>query len=587
MAAAVAQAEMSPQGALYRSFPFAFFLLETVMHRAHPEWNAVLEQVQVEDANRLSNLIRVEVERADRRLAAALATHYQSRFSPYDEFRFSAYREVKAFPEPQLFVCKRCGQTRDLAPALQKGWIHRNELQCESCHTSLKQLVHVFTHARCGTVKFIRRESCPTCHEPLLLRLDNRSFGRSRWVCPNKHSLLRTTGNGPTRRLVDNSAIFKICPECRALGDDVARMSLQPAQQAVKVVSRSVIDLRGDANWEEVARDRFGVQEESLEQLVLERYGGGNPLIRNMLIEQMAKDEARRKQLFAELVAEDPSLEERATAVIRAVGAEPIPEIQSSLAEYSGASKQAAKSPDPVDKGLRAIILQAFHLNPRYVDNLRIQRMVYGYRIGSSSADQARINLFDDRTTKHVLTSPITTEAALFDLDAIRLVAWLNVRHAAGLDELELHRRLLTVSDAPQSQDPIYRDVETLLHTLAHLLVRQSEIFTGLSRDSFAELVFPPALGFLIYCQDGSEVGALRTTFSSYRLRDWLYAARNAARTCANDPTCARGEISGSASCHVCLHVAERNCNEYWNQTLDRRLVANEGGTGFLDASTS
>src|SRR5438128_43626 len=77
---------VSPLRALYGSYPGAFLLIDTVMHRAQPEWRSVLERASVTDPSRLDGIVRREVALADRRLATSLAQPVEQRFHARHEF---------------------------------------------------------------------------------------------------------------------------------------------------------------------------------------------------------------------------------------------------------------------------------------------------------------------------------------------------------------------------------------------------------------------------------------------------------------------------------------------------------------------
>jgi hypothetical protein len=136
-----------------------------------------------------------------------------------------------------------------------------------------------------------------------------------------------------------------------------------------------------------------------------------------------------------------------------------------------------------------------------------------------------------------------------------------------------------------------------LLHTLAHLLIRQVSLDCGYSSASLRERVYsaPSMAGVLIYTStpdsDGSLGGLVRQTKPPEKFEDVLFAAVDLARVCSGDPLCREHEphqterLNGAA-CHACSMVAETSC-EFGNRLLERRMVLSMPGdtekTGYFD----
>jgi hypothetical protein len=562
---------------LYNSHPQAYFLIETVMHQASSkDWEAITEKVDVIDEARLSRAIRWHVERADERwLSGQQEGDKQSisRYAPNHRFRFYGYKQVQAELAPTTFLCRKCGYVVSLKKKIAENKLTRSDLICPQCKISLKQVVHVFGHPHCGEIVEIAPQRCPECKESAFLNIDNISFGRSAWLCQNGHK----------------RALSMNCPACVSLGEEKAHMTPYAAGAAVKPAAVTMVDIRTDVDWEEVVRKRLAVKQESLRESILEQYKS-DPIAWAAVKQRLDSNEAVRRQMYEQFLEVHPELRNRQDAIKQAIGGEPKFIIQRSLTEYHGTEQAAIKSPeDPLNQSLRKLILQKFHLFPRYIADLPILQIVYGYQVGTSNLEEARVRTFDRGWDSAALTNRMRTEAALFDLDPTAVASWISAIVGASLDELTLHKMLIQpeISDKEKGvgqQEEVYQLVETLLHTLAHLMIRQSEIFTGLSRESLSEMIFPPALAFALICEDGSELGALRSAFASYRLLDWFGQALFASRECALDPVCIEGKITGSAACHSCLFISERRCNGYWNERLDRRLVSEmRRNNGFWD----
>jgi hypothetical protein len=124
-----------------------------------------------------------------------------------------------------------------------------------------------------------------------------------------------------------------------------------------------------------------------------------------------------------------------------------------------------------------------------------------------------------------------------------------------------------------------------LIHTLAHVVMRQLALECGYSSASLRERLYvgtqpTPMSGFLIYTatsdSDGTLGGLVRQG-SSKRMADLVYGAVKSAEWCSSDPLCIEGvgAIAGgynNAACHACVLAPETSCEEF-NQLLDRAML--------------
>ena len=124
-----------------------------------------------------------------------------------------------------------------------------------------------------------------------------------------------------------------------------------------------------------------------------------------------------------------------------------------------------------------------------------------------------------------------------------------------------------------------------LLHTLAHVLIRELALDCGYSSASLRERLYVGSgdaemAGLLIYTassdSDGTLGGLVRQG-QPERLGKTFMRALGAAVWCSSDPLCARGLMSppenmSGCACHACVLVAETSCEEF-NRFLDRTLL--------------
>jgi hypothetical protein len=136
-----------------------------------------------------------------------------------------------------------------------------------------------------------------------------------------------------------------------------------------------------------------------------------------------------------------------------------------------------------------------------------------------------------------------------------------------------------------------------LLHTFAHVLIREFALECGYSASGIAERIYArsgerPMAGILMYTAAPDSEGTLGGLVSlgrQERLGVLVEQALDAARLCSSDPLCAQhdprvhGRLYGAA-CHACLFAAETSC-ERGNHYLDRALLVDtvtDPDTGFL-----
>lgn len=123
-----------------------------------------------------------------------------------------------------------------------------------------------------------------------------------------------------------------------------------------------------------------------------------------------------------------------------------------------------------------------------------------------------------------------------------------------------------------------------LLHTLAHLIIRELEITAGYPAASLSERIYhsknAKMAGILIYTAVPDVVGSLGGIVESAQPKEFLKILNNAfkqAQWCSLDPVCTEHQGQGPswlnrAACHGCVLVPETAC-EYGNVFLDRVFI--------------
>jgi len=121
-----------------------------------------------------------------------------------------------------------------------------------------------------------------------------------------------------------------------------------------------------------------------------------------------------------------------------------------------------------------------------------------------------------------------------------------------------------------------------IIHTLAHILIKELEFLAGYPATSIQERLYVnknDMQGILLYTIAGSEgsFGGLISQAKTERFLKILYSALVRANDCASDPICYYSEGQGIgglnlAACYSCSLLPETSCEEF-NSFLDRAIL--------------
>lgn len=158
---------------------------------------------------------------------------------------------------------------------------------------------------------------------------------------------------------------------------------------------------------------------------------------------------------------------------------------------------------------------------------------------------------------------PYITEGIVFTLNKRRLYQWLfecGIITYSLTEDVEIQ----DLFSGLKGGSPEYYAIKNLIHTLSHLLMRASAIYTGLDLQSYGEIVFPTSAALLIFSTSSINIGGLRFAFEHEVFR-WFEDILFEVKECTLDPNC----INDLGACFSCMYIPEFVCN-YFNQYLDR-----------------
>lgn len=176
-------------------------------------------------------------------------------------------------------------------------------------------------------------------------------------------------------------------------------------------------------------------------------------------------------------------------------------------------------------------------------------------------------------------------EGLFLSLDADALANWEQAVPCAYRNEFTRQHKNAGMTFLPE---PTPRFI--LLHTLAHLLIRQLSFECGYSASSLTERLYcnDTMAGILIYTASSDSEGALGGLVREGepdRFYSIFKTALFRSQWCSNDPICSemtRQGIRGlnRAACHACTLIPETSCR-YMNAELDRATIYGSADGSF------
>jgi len=220
------------------------------------------------------------------------------------------------------------------------------------------------------------------------------------------------------------------------------------------------------------------------------------------------------------------------------------------------------------------------------VDRLRVIEVFQGfqrYASDSDSIDSQVIQSPDFTGTLDWLPAiELFGEGIFFSLDCEKLEQWeLNINVRRRAQEIE-ERYNESEIDLPEEVLPTPRFI--MLHTLAHLFMRELESSAGYPAASLQERIYCSTsgsmAGILIYTAVPDVAGSLGGIVALAKPEKFsriLDATMREAEWCSMDPVCSEMEGQGPswlnrAACHGCALVPDTSCS-YHNVFLDRVFI--------------
>lgn len=197
-------------------------------------------------------------------------------------------------------------------------------------------------------------------------------------------------------------------------------------------------------------------------------------------------------------------------------------------------------------------------------------------------ADKQDNIVYLSRTSEKWLPAvDINGEGIFIEFNRETLAAWNESNEVA-----ELSKRYSKCYDDYCSSrgwtNIVSRDAEyVLMHTFAHLLIKEMSLKSGYSSSAIRERIYSSdkMSGILLYTGSSDKEGSLGGLVALGDCRKLIPIIKSAlenALVCTNDPECLSklptSQKSSGAACHSCCMISETAC-ENGNRMLDRALV--------------
>jgi hypothetical protein len=522
-------------------------------------------------------------------------------------YEIGAPREVHFIPFPQVYTCRQCERTGRFSDLVRRDAGKSGRCVCGG---RLTQLRYVQAH-NCGRLEelYVPQLKCDKGHgSEHLAFFDPGRVRQARWYCRECRSDLQALRLTPCKCVYNDSLppsasvaekSLKIVPT----GDPslyaphtIAFINFsQEVEAKLKTASEAPVLMLARA-WgllqdkvSDTLRERADLLDPNgageLDAVVeaLRKLAPDNPLVlqhdrkKAQPRGQMQIDRVRALLEAEKTVA--PKVSRRwlfeHTILLDDAQLSTIDDVEQTLRR----SGDAAGAHDIAEAKIKAADLLGI-CDIRVINDFPLALSAYGYTRTTRDPNRAVISSFpvNDRGKIPIFAVASDTEALWFQLDPVRVVAWLidngfiagEVPMDASSAWARLYAQVPGLREAPH--EPFYASeeavvVRTLLHTMSHVFLRRIE-WSGFSPSSVGEYLMPATLSFILYANRHAEhkIGGLTTLFEQ-RLKTWLWEAVQSGRECIYDPLC----TDDGGSCAGCTH-REHNCVSF-NQELSRATI--------------
>lgn len=232
--------------------------------------------------------------------------------------------------------------------------------------------------------------------------------------------------------------------------------------------------------------------------------------------------------------------------------------------------------------------LQTYFSRIIRITRLREVRVLLGFtRVDAPDPDADAdeqpniVRLSKGKNERWLPAAEVNGEGIFIDFNKESLQKWLNTNAVKAISQ-KYAESYLAFCESKGWKVTVARDaVYVLMHTFAHLLIKQMSMSSGYSSSAIRERIYfsDKMHGILLYTGSSDKEGSLGGLVELGNVDQMTRLMQDAfqeALVCTNDPECMSnlpaGKNSNGAACHSCCMVSETAC-ENSNRMLDRGLV--------------
>lgn len=220
------------------------------------------------------------------------------------------------------------------------------------------------------------------------------------------------------------------------------------------------------------------------------------------------------------------------------------------------------------------------------ITRLREVRVLLGFtRVDAPDPDADEqtniVYLNKGKTEKWLPAAEVHGEGVFIEFNRDSIDAWLRDPELGALSQkyAQCYKEFCESKEwtVTTSRDARY----VLMHTFAHLLIKQMSMSSGYSSSAIRERIYfgDDMSGVLLYTGSADKEGSLGGLVELGNIDQLIVLMKDAfqeALVCTNDPECLNnvpaGNNSNGAACHSCCMISETAC-ENGNRMLDRGLI--------------
>lgn len=220
------------------------------------------------------------------------------------------------------------------------------------------------------------------------------------------------------------------------------------------------------------------------------------------------------------------------------------------------------------------------------ITRLREVRVLLGFtRVDAPDPDADEqtniVYLNKGKTEKWLPAAEVHGEGVFIEFNRDSIDAWLRDSELGALSQ-KYAQCYKEFCESKEWTVTTLRDARyVLMHTFAHLLIKQMSMSSGYSSSAIRERIYfgDDMSGVLLYTGSADKEGSLGGLVELGNIDQLIVLMKDAfqeALVCTNDPECLNnvpaGNNSNGAACHSCCMISETAC-ENGNRMLDRGLI--------------